>query len=74
MGVALFGLARYDEGERTLREALGAHARGRLVHFLHTHVNLADALCGAGRLAEARAIVDEGDALARARRAPRGAG
>ena len=55
MGVALFGLARYDEGERTLREALDRMRDGGLVHFLHTHVNLADALCGAGRLREARA-------------------
>ena len=71
MGVALFGLARYDEGERTLREALDRMRDGGLVHFLHTHVNLADALCGAGRLREARQIAEEGDAHAAEQGAPR---
>ena len=71
MGVALFGLARYEEGERALREALARSSEGGYVQVLHTHVNLADALAVAGRLAEARAVVDEGDALASAKSAPR---
>ncbi len=71
MGVALFGLARYEEGERALREALTRSREGGYVQVLHTHVNLADALAVAGRLAEARAVVDEGDALASAKSAPR---
>ena len=71
MGVAFFGLGRSEEGERTLREALVRMREGGLVHFLYTHVNLADALCGAGRLDEARVIVEEGDALAAEKGAPR---
>jgi DNA-binding NarL/FixJ family response regulator len=71
MGVALFGLARYDEGERTLREALDRMREGDYVHSVHTHVNLADALSGAGRLREARAIVEAGDAHAADKGGPR---
>ena len=42
-----------------------------LVHVLYTHVNLADALASSGRLAEARVIVEEGDAHAAEKGAPR---
>ncbi len=42
-----------------------------LVHDLYSHVNLADALASAGRLAEAREIVEEGDAHAAEKGAPR---
>jgi DNA-binding CsgD family transcriptional regulator/tetratricopeptide (TPR) repeat protein len=66
LGVSLFGLARYDEGERALRDAL---SRALEHDFLQTaltiHVNLADALAMAGRLAEARVVADDGVARAR---------
>jgi tetratricopeptide (TPR) repeat protein len=71
LGVALFGLERYDEGERTLREALRRASASDLVHTTYSHVNLADALAGAGRLAEARRVAEEGDALAREHGWPR---
>jgi DNA-binding NarL/FixJ family response regulator len=71
MGVSLFGLARYEEGETVMREALGRMRERGLIHYLYSHVNLADALCGAGRLAEAREVVEEGDALAAEKGAPR---
>ncbi|HWK28118.1 MAG TPA: AAA family ATPase [Solirubrobacter sp.] len=64
MGVSLFGLARYAEGEAALREALIRTQERGLIHVLHTHVNLADALYSAGRLAEAREIAEQGDRLA----------
>lgn len=67
MGMSLFGLARYDEGERVLREAVKRLRESDLAHVLFTHVNLADALAAAGRLAEAREVVEEGDAHARER-------
>jgi DNA-binding CsgD family transcriptional regulator len=65
MGVSLFGLGRYAEGERPLREAMErALAGGWLETALTVHVNLADALASGGRLAEARQITDAGLALA----------
>jgi DNA-binding CsgD family transcriptional regulator len=69
LGFSLFGLARYDEGEKALREAL-ERTLANDSYLTHTHVNLADALFGAGRLAEARRIADEGYARARDRGAP----
>ncbi len=71
MGVALFGLARYEEGEAALREALSRMRERGLIHYLYSHVNLADALFGAGRLAEAREVVEDGDQLASEKGAPR---
>ena len=71
MGVSLFGLARYEEGEAALREALARMRERGLVHYLYSHVNLADALFGAGRLAEAREVVEDGDKLAAEKGAPR---
>ena len=71
MGVALFGLARYDEGERALREALARMRERGLCTISYSHVNLADSLASAGRLAEAREIADEGDAHAADKGAPR---
>ena len=71
MGVSLFGLARYEEGEKALREALSRMPERGLVHYLYSHVNLADALFGAGRIAEAREVVEEGDKLAAEKGAPR---
>ena len=71
MGVSLFGLARYEEGEKALREALSRMRERGLVHYLYSHVNLADALFGAGRLAEAREVVEDGDKLASEKGAPR---
>jgi DNA-binding CsgD family transcriptional regulator len=66
MGVSLFGLARYEEGERALRGALeAALANGFLQSALTTYVNLAEMLAMSGRLSEARAIIDDGVALAR---------
>ena len=70
MGVSLFGLARYEEGEAALREALGRMRERGLIHVLYSHVNLADALFSAGRLAEAREVVEQGDALAAEKGAP----
>jgi DNA-binding CsgD family transcriptional regulator/tetratricopeptide (TPR) repeat protein len=66
MGVSLFGLARYEEGEAALRESL-VHARehGFLQTALVIHINLADALANSGRLPEARRIAEDGVALAR---------
>ena len=66
-GVVLFGMARYEEGERALREVMQRSQNDDLFVFLHTHVNLADSLAVAGRLAEARRIADEGLELAAAR-------
>jgi hypothetical protein len=71
LGMALFGLSRHAEGERALREALDRMRAGRHIRVLYTHVNPVDALAGAGRLAEARALVEEGDALAAEKGAPR---
>ncbi|WP_028064364.1 helix-turn-helix transcriptional regulator [Solirubrobacter soli] len=71
MGVSLFGLARYEEGEVALREALRRMRERGLIHYLYSHVNLADALFGAGRLAEAREVVEDGDKLASEKGAPR---
>ena len=71
MGVSLFGLARYEEGEAALREALARMRERGLVHYLYSHVNLADALFSAGPLAEAREVVEEGDKLAAEKGAPR---
>ena len=71
MGVSLFGLARYEEGEAALREALSRMRERGLIHYLYSHVNLADALFGAGRLAEAREVVEDGDKLASEKGAPR---
>jgi DNA-binding CsgD family transcriptional regulator len=71
MGVSLFGLARYEEGEKALREALARMPERGLVHSLYSHVNLADALFSSGRLAEAREVVEEGDRLAAEKGAPR---
>jgi DNA-binding CsgD family transcriptional regulator/tetratricopeptide (TPR) repeat protein len=66
MGVSLFSLGRYDEGERPLREALErALAGGWIETALVVHVNLSDALAGGGRLAEARQLTDAGLELAR---------
>src|SRR4051794_29798919 len=70
-GYSLFALARYEEGERALREALARMRERGLIHVLYSHVNLADALFGSGRLAEAREIVEEGDKLAAEKGAPR---
>src|SRR3954453_8818517 len=71
MGVSLFGLARYEEGEKALREALARMPERGLVHYLYSHVNLADALFSSGRLAEARQVVEDGDRLAAEKGAPR---
>jgi DNA-binding CsgD family transcriptional regulator/tetratricopeptide (TPR) repeat protein len=66
MGTSLFGLGRHDEGERALREALRKAVDGGWLNTaLTAHVNLADALASAGRLAEARTIAEEGVAIAR---------
>ena len=67
-GVVLFGMARYEEGERALREVM-ERSQGRATSSTScsTHVNLADSLAVAGRLAEARVIADEGLELAAAR-------
>ena len=73
MGVALFGLARYDEGERRCARRCDRMRDGGLVHFLHSHVNLADALCGAGRLRR-RARSPTRATRTPPSRAPRGAG
>jgi DNA-binding CsgD family transcriptional regulator len=65
MGTSLFGLGRTEEGERALREALHkALDGGWLNSALTAHVNLADALAAAGRLAEARTIAEEAVAIA----------
>ncbi len=60
MGVSLFGLARFDEGERALREAVRRSEEGGHLHLLQSHLNLAESLAEAGRLAEAREMADEG--------------
>ncbi|HEX6020728.1 MAG TPA: AAA family ATPase [Solirubrobacter sp.] len=60
MGVSLFGLGRVDEGERALREAIRREEEGGYLHLLQSHLNLAEALAEAGRLAEAREIADDG--------------
>jgi DNA-binding CsgD family transcriptional regulator len=66
MGTSLFGLGRNEEGERALRAGLGkALDGGWLNSALTAHVNLADALAAAGRLAEAREIAEAGVAIAR---------
>jgi DNA-binding NarL/FixJ family response regulator/tetratricopeptide (TPR) repeat protein len=66
MGTSLIGLGRNEEGERALREALRkALDGGWVTTALTANVNLADALAAAGRLAEARAIAEEGVAIAR---------
>jgi DNA-binding CsgD family transcriptional regulator len=70
-GVALFGLARYDEGERVLREVLSRSDERGLTHTTHSHVNLADSLAIAGRLEEARRIAGEGYAQASSKGEPR---
>jgi DNA-binding CsgD family transcriptional regulator len=71
MGVSLFGLARFDEGERALREALRRSEEGGHLHMLQSHLNLAESLAEAGRLAEAREIADEGFAKLSERGYPR---
>ncbi|HEY6886924.1 MAG TPA: AAA family ATPase [Solirubrobacter sp.] len=71
LGMSLFGLARYEEGEKALRVALARMPERGLVHYLYSHVNLADALFSSGRLAEAREVVEEGDQLAAEKGAPR---
>ena len=48
MGVSLFGLARYDEGERALREAMRRSEEGGMLHLLQSHLNLAESLAEAG--------------------------
>ena len=64
MGVSLFGLTRYEEGERALRESLArARERGMLEMAATIYVNLSDSLAVAGRLHEARATAEEGAAL-----------
>src|SRR4051794_7390712 len=64
MGVSLFGLGRYEDGERALREALQrALDGGWLDTALTVNINLADALAYSGRLAEARTLAEEGVAL-----------
>lgn len=70
-GVALFGMGRFEEGEVSLREALERAREADLLYKLSTHVNLADSLTVAGRLAEARAVADEGHELAAKRGVPR---
>ncbi|MBE2315180.1 AAA family ATPase [Solirubrobacter sp. CPCC 204708] len=70
-GVVLFGMARYEEGEAALREAMQRSQQNDIFYFLSTHVNMADALAGAGRLADARKIAAEGLELAAARGTPR---
>ena len=71
MGVSLFGLARFDEGERALREALRREEEGGHMHLLQSHLNLAEALAEAGRLTEARELADEGFAKLTERGFPR---
>ena len=71
MGVSLFGLARFDEGERSLREAMRRSEEGGHLHMLQSHLNLAESLAEAGRLAEAREIADEGFAKLSERGYPR---
>ena len=70
-GVVLFGMARYEEGERALREVMERGQDDDIFSSCSTHVNLADSLAVAGRLAEARVIADEGLELAAARGTPR---
>ena len=65
------GSRRYEEGEKALRDALSRMPERGLIHYLYSHVNLADALFGAGRLAEARQVVEDGDKLAAEKGAPR---
>ena len=55
---------------RCARRSPGCASAGS-IHYLYSHVNLADALFGAGRLAEAREVVEEGDELAAEKGAPR---
>ncbi len=64
IGLSLFGLARYEEGEPWMREALErAVAHDVVGTAMHVYVNFADALAGAGRLREARELVEQGIAL-----------
>src|SRR5262249_12340466 len=70
-GFALFGLGRHAQGGAGLREALvRMHERG-VIPPLYPAVNLAEALATAGRLGEARALIEEGDSLAAEKGAPR---
>ena len=72
---SLFGLGPLRGGRAGAARGARAHARATACSsVLHTHVNLADSLAVAGRLAEAREIADEGDELAARARARRGAG
>src|SRR3954468_17027720 len=52
-GTSLFGLGRYEEGERYLREAYERARDEDLMRHTNSHVNFADSLASAGRLAEA---------------------
>jgi DNA-binding NarL/FixJ family response regulator len=70
-GTSLFGLGRYEEGERYLREAYERARDEDLMRHTNSHVNFADSLASAGRLAEAREIAAEGDEIAAAKGLPR---
>jgi ATP/maltotriose-dependent transcriptional regulator MalT len=60
LGTALVGLGRVDEGVATLREAVAlAHEAGTVWHLTSAYLNLADSLNLAGRLPEARAVIEE---------------
>jgi ATP/maltotriose-dependent transcriptional regulator MalT len=63
LGTSLMGLGDLEEGAAILREALDLARADRSVwHINLAYVNLADSLHLAGRLAEARAVADEGAA------------
>ena len=63
LGTSLICLGHIDEGSAKLREALAlAEQDGSAWHTTSAYLNLADSLNGAGRLREARAVADDGQA------------
>src|SRR5919197_491387 len=63
LGTALVGLGRVDEGVAVLREALPlSRDEGAVWHLAGAYVNLADALHLAGRLRDAKAVIEEATA------------